>query len=578
MNGKLCFMKNAKICKSAYLLLILLFVSNVVNAQGPFPPAAGQPGSTAIYKDSSAIKGWANAIEIKRGWVNIADTSVYYNGSNKATFGYPSNALGLAQESSFDVVSLGDGGIATLTFSSPIVNGDGPDFAIFENSFSDTFLELAFVEVSSDGYHFVRFPSVSLTQTTTQVGGFGTLDPTNIHNLAGKYRQGYGTPFDLQDLADSSNIDINNIRFVRVIDVVGNIDDAYCTYDSQGNKINDPWPTPFNSCGFDLDAVAILNKANYNYIISNFDDLELDLDSYWNGSDQTGGFTSNSVFYQNVYDNNYGSWYGFAYSNMRNDTTAGWVNQYSAITAGGINAPDTGGTNYAVAFVPTDWSSSNFDLQPIEATFTKPSLLSGCYVTNSTYDYLSMKNGDAYTKKFGGTTGNDPDYFKLKIWGLSQNKTNTDTIEFLLADYTFDDNSKDYIVDNWRWVDLQQLGYVTKLFFSLESTDIGAFGMNTPAYFCLDNLTIDKELQTNSTKQIELTDLKIFPNPCTDYIVINCPQNSHISVFDIFGRKIVETKAKSNQTLIQTNYFNSGCYIIYVTNKNGNLSSKFIKK
>ena len=143
------------------LMVLSIFLSINAFAQGPFPPAAGQEGSTAIYKDSTIIKSWATGIEIYRGYINIADHEVTYNGSNKATFGYPAIALGAAQESSYDVVSLGDAGMATLTFDRPIVNGSGPDFVVFENGFSDTFLELAFVEVSSDGNRFVRFPAVS---------------------------------------------------------------------------------------------------------------------------------------------------------------------------------------------------------------------------------------------------------------------------------------------------------------------------------------------------------------------------------------------------------------------------------
>jgi hypothetical protein len=140
---------------------------------------------------------------------------------------------------------------------------------VFENSFSDTFLELAYVEVSSNGADFVRFPSVSLTQATTQVGGFGTLDPTNIHNLAGKYRGGFGTPFDLADLIPlaSPTLDLDSITHVRVVDVVGRINAApgnpgYSpSLDADGRIINDPYSTPFPSGGFDLDGVGVINQV-----------------------------------------------------------------------------------------------------------------------------------------------------------------------------------------------------------------------------------------------------------------------------------------------------------------------------
>ncbi|MEI7662762.1 MAG: T9SS type A sorting domain-containing protein, partial [Bacteroidota bacterium] len=127
--------------------------------------------------------------------------------------------------------------------------------------FGDTFLELAFVDVSSDGQRFVRFPAVSLTQDSVQVATFETLDATKINNLAGKYRLTYGTPFDLQDIKDSTGIDLNHITHVRITDAGGCIQPAFATYDSQGHKINDPWPTPFDTGGFDLDAVGVIHNA-----------------------------------------------------------------------------------------------------------------------------------------------------------------------------------------------------------------------------------------------------------------------------------------------------------------------------
>lgn len=239
------------------LYIIIVFLSSTFT-YAQFPPPAGMPGTTAMYKDSSAFIGWASYCTIERGYINIADTTVTYNGSNKATYGSYLYASGPADEL---VVSLGDHGTALLTFDSPIVNGPGPDFAVFENAFGDTFLELAFVEASSDGQRFVRFPAISLTQDTVQVPTFGTLDATKINNLAGKYRLTYGTPFDLEDIKDSAGIDLHNITYVRVVDVVGCIQSPYATYDSQGHKVNDPWPTPFDTGGFDLDAVGVIHNA-----------------------------------------------------------------------------------------------------------------------------------------------------------------------------------------------------------------------------------------------------------------------------------------------------------------------------
>jgi hypothetical protein len=242
-------------CGFFFLGVIIFFLSSVADAQ--YPPPAGHPGTTAMYKDSSAFIGWAISCMVVRGYIDIADTDSTYNGSNRATYGDPYYGVGKANDS---VVSLGDGGIATLGFDPPIMNGPGFDFAVFENGLSDSFLELGFVEVSSDGVRYVRFPAVSLTQTQTQVGKFGSLDATKLNNLAGKYRAMYGTPFNLDDIKDSSGIDLNHISYVRIRDVVGCIQPPYATYDSQGHIVNDPWPTPFWSCGFDLDAIGVIHS------------------------------------------------------------------------------------------------------------------------------------------------------------------------------------------------------------------------------------------------------------------------------------------------------------------------------
>ena len=223
---------------------------------GPFDGIVGTPGCAAIPANDPNILGWATACTLELGPQNIS-----IEGSPVVSYHTAQDAIGpCSMNDNLSVVSLGDGGSATLTFEHPIRNGAGPDFAVFENSFDDYFLELAFVEVSSDGQRFVRFPATSLTQTVRQLAG--NVDATYINNLAGKYRSGYGTPFDLAELADSTGLDINNITHVRIVDVVGSINPLYATYDAFGHMVNDPWPTNSYSSGFDLDGIAVLHSTS----------------------------------------------------------------------------------------------------------------------------------------------------------------------------------------------------------------------------------------------------------------------------------------------------------------------------
>lgn len=241
----------------SFLLLMSFLYSGVLRAQ--FPPQAPEPGNDAISKDDPRIMGWATGCTVQRGWKDIADTTL-----GKTTSGNENSVIGSPD---LDALSLGDGGVATVTFGYPIKDGVGPDFAVFENGFAnptngyEAYLEFAFVAVSSDGIHFVTFPATSLTQDTAQVTNFTYMDARLVNNLAGKYANGYGTPFDLSELADSPNLDLQNIRYVRITDVVGSINPEYARYDHEGHIINDPFPTPYPTGGFDLNAIAVLNES-----------------------------------------------------------------------------------------------------------------------------------------------------------------------------------------------------------------------------------------------------------------------------------------------------------------------------
>lgn len=236
-----------------------------------FAPASCFPGTTAMHADSSAFVAWATGCTVERGLMRINKPNLGY-----ASFGEEALVAGVPG-GTYDVVSLGDGGSATVTFASPICNGEGPDFAIFENGLHpDTdstmtmyFLEIAYVEVSSDGENFFRFPAVTAVQYETQVGGFDAMNPAQIHNFAGKYEAFYGTPFDLDEIESNPLLDKNKVTHVRIIDVIGNIDPEYATYDSEGHPVNDPWPTGFNTSGFDLDAVGVIHDLAHNDVTEN---------------------------------------------------------------------------------------------------------------------------------------------------------------------------------------------------------------------------------------------------------------------------------------------------------------------
>ena len=240
-------------------MTILLLALASYNSHAQYAPQAGLPGSTAMYKDSSAFIDWASNCLIQRGWLHITDTTL-----GKTTAGDATNAFGKADG---NIVSLGDAGEALFFFENPIINGPGFDFAIFENGFLSPFnsnlayLELAQVEVSNDGFTFFRFPPICENDTTIQIGGTGDyMDAQHIHNLAGKYIANYGTPFELSELSTQSGLDINDIHYIKVKDIIGSLDENTCVRDANRHTINDPYPTPFPTGGFDLDAIGIIHQ------------------------------------------------------------------------------------------------------------------------------------------------------------------------------------------------------------------------------------------------------------------------------------------------------------------------------
>jgi hypothetical protein len=295
---------------------------------------------------------------------------------------------------------------------------------------------------------------------------------------------------------------------------------------------------------------------------ANFENIDLSASGYYNGSDGKTSFASGNFRFFTEYTASWDSWSGFAVSNKTDNTTPGWANQYSAITGKGV----LGSANYAVAYP-----------NPVSTIAFKDTTVSGVYVTNSTYAYLSMKNGDSYAKKFGGDSGDDPDWFLLTIEGFDSANKSTGKVYFNLADFAYSINSNDYIINTWRWVNLKSLGRISKLEFSLRSSDMGTWGMNTPGYFCLDNL--NHEI-TTSVPEMNAIHASVFPNPFTDQIIISgFDGKANVSITDISGRKIADyTNLVANQVISDLAGLIPGIYFLKIENEGSVFTQKLVKR
>lgn len=216
--------------------------------------------------------------------------------------------------------------------------------------------------------------------------------------------------------------------------------------------------------------------------IVDFEELSLGSSGYWNGSDGSGGFTSGNITFVNHFNSQLQTWSGFAYTNHTDTVTKTGSNPYSSITgSGGDNS-----VKYGVYY---------FAGKPDTMFFNVPEMITDFSVTNTVYSYYSMKNGSQTCKKFGGDSGNDPDYFKLRMTFLNKDDTQVGYMDIFLADYRFTDNTRDYIANAWTRIDLSTFGFIKAVIFEIASTDSDAGGINNPAYVCIDNIKGQLESQ-----------------------------------------------------------------------------------
>jgi hypothetical protein len=207
-----------------------------------------------------------------------------------------------------------------------------------------------------------------------------------------------------------------------------------------------------------------------------FEEISLGESGTWIGTDNSGGLISGNAFFPNYFNADWNDyWSGFAFTNHTDILTPGYDNMYSSITGSGADDSE----QYAVFY---------FSGMPDTIKFTTAEKITRISVCNTTNTYFSMLNGDAFGKKFGGESGNDPDWYKVILTGIDGDGDAVGYVEILLADFRFDNNSLDYIANAWTNVDLSPLGYISALEVKIESSDLGDFGFNTPTFVCIDNI------------------------------------------------------------------------------------------
>lgn len=244
------------------------------------------------------------------------------------------------------------------------------------------------------------------------------------------------------------------------------------------------------------------------------------------------------------------SYKGFTYSNIRDSVTPGVVNDRAAFPAIGNNGSD----QYVVGH--GDCGAHMTALIGVKPTLA--TTVFGAYLTNATCTVLSLEQGDSIAKKFGGPTGTDPDWLLLTIKGyyLFDSMTLSDSVLFYLADFRSDTSDMDYIIKDWTFVDLSSLGFVDSLSFSLSSSDTNQSGaMNTPAYFCIDDMgiqaggSIDERLRNNL--------FAVYPNPAENEITVRLKGDNRqydIAITNAKGEQVFHDKLNNEITIPSKNW------------------------
>lgn len=280
----------------------------------------------------------------------------------------------------------------------------------------------------------------------------------------------------------------------------------------------------------------------------------------------SGAFDFDGVTFYNNYDAQWGSFVGFAMSNYTDVVTPGWTNQFSSYTGSGFD----GSTNYAIFY----------SFGQIK-TNTAAKRITGFNLTNTTYAYLSMRDGDGYGKEFGsiydadtiidGTNGED--FFKVWIFGENFDGSQRDSIEFFLADYRFADNTQDYIISDWNEIDLTVFGFdVTKVDFAFESSDNNAFGIKTPTYIAMDNVTVEN---VTGLSEEFTANFSAYPNPVQNELNIQGGKGT-ISILTSTGQ-LIEQIDHNEFSSINVVELPSGVYFISLTDSIGSRTKQFVK-
>ncbi len=291
---------------------------------------------------------------------------------------------------------------------------------------------------------------------------------------------------------------------------------------------------------------------------------------------QTSGSTPFATFRYH-WDTAFGGYWksGSAFTNVKDTANGTYTNLYGSITNGAFN-----GSSYVTV---KDSAIIKMNSNALS--------LSGFFVTNTTFAYKSIKNGNSFSRKFGDTTGTHsglpqgtyPDWFKLIVRPFRNGILLNDSVEHYLADYRSAGTANDFIQNNWQYVFCANLPISDSILITMKSSDTGIYGINTPAYFCMDNFTVVNTVGLQELQNV--MNISLFPNPTFDNLTLNYLAKTEttlsIAIYDVFGKENLTTQIHAtigiNRLNLETANLDAGIYFIEL--KEGGISKKikFVK-
>lgn len=232
--------------------------------------------------------------------------------------------------------------------------------------------------------------------------------------------------------------------------------------------------------------------ATGEQVPATFESLPLEAESSWSGiyelEDEDDMYRESEFingsysFYQGTMPE-WSTWWGIAYANITSTTFISYEDQFKNVLGGGYDGSANYGVVYYSSYMGPTCNPSVTVLNAADGDIVK-----GMYVTNTAYAYNAMTKGDSAARIF--VKG---DWFKLTATGYDKDGVKTGETDFYLADFRSENEADHYIITDWKYMDLSVLGKVKKIDFTMDSSDTGAWGMNTPAYFCFDNFGAEGE-------------------------------------------------------------------------------------